>query len=61
MDDPVIQTDRLLWRRSSPQDLDALHALVSDDEVVKNTATWPSPADRAFAESRCAPFDLGRG
>jgi len=56
-----IVTDRLRWRRADPADLDGLHALVSDFEVVKNTATWPSPPDRRFTESRCVPFDLHKG
>lgn len=56
-----ITTERLFWRRADPGDLDALHALVSDYEVVKDTATWPSPPDRAFSAGRCVPFDLDKG
>lgn len=30
-----------------------MHAIVSDFEVVKGTATWPHPANREFTASRC--------
>lgn len=52
-----IRTERLVWRHARTSDLEALHRLVSDYEVVKNTATWPHPADRALSVSRCQPFD----
>lgn len=54
-------TERLRWRRARPGDLDALHALVSDFEVVKNTASWPWPPERAFTVSRCTPYTLEDG
>lgn len=56
-----IVTARLRLRRARPEDLDALHALVSDWEVVKQTATWPWPPDRAFTETRAQPMPAGRG
>ncbi len=61
MADPVLTTRRLRWRRSRPADLDAFHALVSDREMVKNTATWPWPPERAFTAARVAPFPLENG
>ena len=56
-----LRTERLLLRRAQPSDQDAIHALVSDFEVVKNTATWPWPADPAFTATRCQPDDPARG
>lgn len=56
-----IVTERLTWRRAQPGNIDALHALVSDFEVVKQTASWPWPPDRAFTASRCTPFALEDG
>lgn len=60
MPDDIV-TARLRLRPPRPEDLDALHALVSDFEVVKQTATWPWPPDRAFSESRCRPLDPDKG
>ncbi|MCB1337458.1 MAG: GNAT family N-acetyltransferase [Maritimibacter sp.] len=51
-----IITPRLTLRRARPGDLDALHALASDWEVVKQTATWPWPPDRAFTATRSTPI-----
>ena len=51
-----IATERLRLRRARPEDLDALHALASDWEVVKQTATWPWPPDRAFTANRAQPM-----
>ncbi len=56
-----IATARLTLRRSRPADLAAMHALVSDFAVVRNTANWPWPPDRAFTASRCAPMDPEMG
>jgi len=56
-----IVTERLVLRPGRPDDLEALHALASDFEVVKQTATWPWPPDRAFTETRARPFDPGLG
>lgn len=51
-----IVTDRLRLRRSRPGDLEAIHRLASDWDVVKQTATWPWPADRAFTATRVQPM-----
>ena len=56
-----IETDRLRLRPARPGDADGLHALVSEFEVVKMTATWPWPPDRAFTESRATPYDPAKG
>lgn len=58
-----IVTARLRLRRAGAEDLDALHALASDYEVVKQTATWPWPPDRAFTARRAEPMatELGLG
>lgn len=60
MDSEII-TERLRLRRSQPEDLDAIHALASDYEVVKQTATWPWPPDRAFTASRAKPMPAEDG
>ncbi len=39
-------------RHFRPDDFDAFHAMNSDFEVVKMTATWPFPADEAFTRMR---------
>ncbi|MDA5094937.1 GNAT family N-acetyltransferase [Aliiroseovarius sp. KMU-50] len=54
-------TDRLTMRCAQPSDLDALHMLVSNFEVVKMTSSWPWPADRAFTATRAVPFDKTLG
>ena len=46
-------TPRLVWRQGRAEDVDALHAVVSDFDVVCQTETWPWPADRGFTEARC--------
>lgn len=51
-----IVTERLRLRRSRPEDLEAILALDSDWEVVKQTATWPWPPDRAFTATRSQPM-----
>ena len=56
-----LKTTRLTLRRTQPADFDAMHALVSDYEVVKMTAVWPYPADEGFTRSRCAPFPPENG
>jgi RimJ/RimL family protein N-acetyltransferase len=56
-----IVTDRLKLRPASADDVAGLHALVSDFEVVKQTATWPWPADPAFTATRATPMDPRRG
>lgn len=57
----TLTTKRLMLRLAQPADLDALHALVSNYDVVKMTATWPWPADRDFTASRSVPFDPEKG
>ena len=59
--DAELRTQRLFMRRAQPQDLDAMHALVSDVEVARMTATWPIPPDRAFTATRCKPMDPADG
>ncbi len=56
-----IRTERLLLRPARPEDLDAFHRLVSDFAVVRQTASWPWPPDRAFTASRCQPVPPGDG
>lgn len=56
-----IVTPRLILRPARAEDLDGLHALVSDFEVVKMTSSWPWPPDRAFTASRSKPFDPAKG
>lgn len=51
-----IRTARLTLRAPSLSDLEEVHALVSDFEVVKGTASWPYPSDREFTASRSAPL-----
>jgi RimJ/RimL family protein N-acetyltransferase len=50
----------LTLRFLAPTDLDELHGLVSDWEVVRQLGSWPWPADRKFTASRCRPYG-GRG
>ena len=59
--DTEIVTERLRLRRSRPEDLEAMHALASDWEVVKQTATWPWPPDRAFTATRAKPMSPKSG
>ncbi|WP_371224345.1 GNAT family N-acetyltransferase [Roseovarius sp. 2305UL8-3] len=48
-----LTTQRLVLRPVRPFDLDKVHAIASDYEVVHQTGTWPWPADRAFTAARC--------
>lgn len=57
----LIKTERLTLRRAHPDDLEAMHLLVSDFEVSKMTASWPSPPDRGFTATRCQPMDPAKG
>lgn len=59
--DTEIATARLTLRRARPEDLDAIHELVSDLLVVEYTASWPHPAERAFTAERARPVDPARG
>lgn len=56
-----IRTKRLLLRRNRPEDVDAIHKIFSDIEVVRMTATWPFPPDRAFTANRCEPLPAIEG
>ena len=51
-----LRTDRLVWRAGTPDDVDALHTIASVFDVVRQTETWPWPADCAFTASRCQPL-----
>ena len=51
MTDDIV-TARLRLRPPLPGDRDALHALASDYEVVKQTATWPWPPAGPAAPTR---------
>ncbi len=42
----------IILRRFRDDDFDAFHAMVSDFDVVKNTASWPHPADPEFTRMR---------
>ncbi|NDV01061.1 GNAT family N-acetyltransferase [Pseudoroseicyclus tamaricis] len=46
----------LTYRPLSPEDADALHALVSDWQVVRQLGGWPWPPSRPFTEGRAKPF-----
>lgn len=59
--DTEIATARLTLRRARAQDLDGLHGLGCDWELVKQTATWVWPANRAFTATRAQPIDPGIG
>ncbi|MEO8244600.1 MAG: GNAT family N-acetyltransferase [bacterium] len=54
------QSARLTYRALQNSDLEALHAVVSDWEVVRQLASFPWPPDRAFTATRAQPY-LGRG
>lgn len=48
-----LHSKRLMMRQNQPGDVDPMHAIASDFDVVKNLASWPWPPDRAFTERRC--------
>ncbi len=50
-----LQTERLLIREARVTDVDQMHTLVSDFEVVRHTGSWPWPACREFTVSRTEP------
>mgnify|MGYP001305647332 CR=1 FL=1 len=54
-------TDRLMMRRATSLDYDPFHALVSDYEVVKWTASWPWPAVRNHTLERSKQIDPQKG
>lgn len=51
---------RLTYRALQPTDLDALHAVVSHFDVVRQLASYPWPPQRAFTRGRANPYP-GRG
>jgi RimJ/RimL family protein N-acetyltransferase len=59
--DTELKTARLTMRRARPEDLDGIHALFSDFEVVRHTASWPWPADPAYTATRAQPYDPAKG
>jgi RimJ/RimL family protein N-acetyltransferase len=48
----ALRTARLVLRPKEAGDVDAIHAMVSEWEVVRWTASWPWPPERAFTEER---------
>jgi len=52
-----LTTQRLMLRPARPSDADQAHAMATDFEVVRHTATWPWPADPAFTAARCEGSD----
>ncbi|WP_296427836.1 GNAT family N-acetyltransferase [Yoonia sp.] len=44
------------YRYLRPTDLDGLHALVSDWDIVRQLGSWPWPADRSFTARRCITY-----
>lgn len=51
----MLRTERLTLRRNIPSDLDGMHALVANYDVVKMTARWPWPADKAMIDYTLYP------
>jgi RimJ/RimL family protein N-acetyltransferase len=47
-----LRTERLTFRHGTAADVEAIHAIVSDWEVVKNLGIWPYPANLAFTINR---------
>lgn len=52
----ILRTERLTLRDAGPVDVPVIQELASDYEVIKNTGSWPWPADPAFTASRCQPI-----
>ena len=44
------------YRPLRESDLDALHAIVSDWDVVRQLGSWPWPPDRTLSASRARPY-----
>jgi len=60
---PILETERLLLREFTPEDVDALAAVISDKETMR---FYPEPRDRAGVRSwiernRCRYKDDGYG
>ncbi len=47
---------RLSYRALQPHDLDPLHAIVSQWEVVRQLGSFPWPADRSHTATRARPY-----
>ena len=47
-----LRTERLTFRHGTAADVEAIHAIVSYWEVVKNLGSWPYPANLAFTINR---------
>jgi len=56
-----IVTERLRWRPTRAADFKAMHACMSDFEVVRNLSSWPWPPDPELTASRCVPVAADRG
>ena len=50
------QSARLAYRPMQATDIDALHGIVSHWDVVRQLASFPWPADRAFTATRALPY-----
>jgi RimJ/RimL family protein N-acetyltransferase len=47
-----LRTERLTFRHGTASDVEAIHAIVSDWDVVKNLGSWPFPADLGYTINR---------
>lgn len=57
----ILRTKRLILRDATPGDVEAVQAIVTDFDVIRNTGSWPWPADRDFTTSRCLPIKPENG
>lgn len=53
---PLLKSDRLTYRPMLTHDAPALHALVSQWEVVRQLGSFPWPADFSLSTARAKPF-----
>ena len=53
---PVLRSARLTYRDLLPHDVSALHAMVSQWQVVRQLGSFPWPADAGFTLTRAAPY-----
>ena len=57
-----LRTERLTFRPGVASDVEAIHAIVSNWEVVKNLGSWPYPADLAYTINRIVGrLDIDKG
>ena len=54
---PTLETGRLILRPFTPDDADAITAIVSDREIAANTLSIPHPYERAMAEKWLATHE----